>query len=116
MNDEKWLDLIDQVKRKFKLELQETEDVFTTDFDGNQSKIGILEKIVFTNELGKLMVTRKTTSLVIGRDEKYHKKRGTAVTTLTYSPTEKVHRLNLYKWNNEKNDWDEIELKGMFSI
>ena len=116
MNDERWFDLIEQIKIKFEIISDETEDVKTYELDGSEMIVGTLQKIVFENDMGKMMVTRKTSPLVVGREEKYHKKPGVANTKLLYSDTEKVYHLAAYKWSNDMNDWEEISLKGTFTF
>lgn len=116
MNNDKWLYLVDQIKDKFGIVSRETEDVTAVEKDGTEKKIGTIEKIIFENELGKMMITRKTTPLVVGREERYHKKRGTAATSLIYSPTESVYHIAVYKWNASKGIWEEITLRGTFTV
>ena len=115
MNDEKWADLLVQIKNMFGIISQETEDVTKIENDGSEKIIGSLEKVVFENDLGKMMVTRKSSPLVVGRNENYHRK-GIAATSFIYSPTEKSHHLAAYKWNESSQDWEEISLKATFSL
>ena len=116
MQDERWLDLIESIREKFSILSEETEPVFIEQNDGTDQEIGQDEIVIFNNPLGKLKMVRTTTPLVTGRDEQYHKRSGVATTKFIYSDTEKVHRVALFKWNEDKSDWEKIDTKGMFSI
>jgi hypothetical protein len=116
MTDEKWLELVEQVKEKFKVEDEETEPVTVTQSDGSEMEIGIIESIIFRNPMGLMKLSRKTTPLVEGRDEQYHKRTGVAVTKFIYSQTEKVHSIDAYLWNERMENWDKINVKGAFTF
>ena len=116
MQDDKWYDLIEDIKQKFEILSQEEEPIYAEQNDGTDLEIGKKEIITLKNPMGKMQIIRTTTPLVIGRDEKYHKHSGVGVTKLIYSPTEKVHKIEAFVWDTMKEEWKKIDTKGTFSV
>ncbi len=116
MTDEKWMDLLETIKDKFKIESEEFEPVVVEQNDGEETEIGKIHHVIFTSPMGKIKLSRKTTPLVEGRQEQYHKRSGVAMTKFIYSETEKVHSLEAFMRNTRTDRWEKIDTKGTFTI
>ncbi len=104
MTDEKWLDTIAKIKEKFGIIEQGKEALE----DGQT----IVERVIFEGPLGKIKIERIVSPLVIGKKTTGSKRIGSATRVdYIFSETEKVHKLKIYKWNADKNSWDEIKIE-----
>lgn len=110
MTQEKWQEIKGMVLDKF--------DVLENKTVNLDDRPGTVEYIEFTGPLGKmrlewidqpLLIDKKTIgSKRIGSDTKVE---------YIYSETERVNRFKAYKWNNDSQSWEEIEMeKGAFSL
>ena len=102
MNAEKWGEIIDLVKEKFGVIEQGKEDLDP----------GEAEFLIFEGPLGKIKVVREVRPLVI--DKKVHSSRriGSSVNEeFIYSDTEKTEKLKAYRWEENSEEWVEMEMK-----
>ena len=103
MDDERWEELVNQIERKLKI----LEKKSLTGQDGRTK----IEQIVFAGPEGKMKLERSTKPLVLDKKVHYSKRIGSApAVEYVYSPTEKVQRVQLYKWSEKDQDWEEIRL------
>jgi len=103
MNDEKWEDLLYKISLKAKLERSER-----TENDGRTR----IETVIFDVGNGKMKLERITRPLILEKRTRYSKRIGGAVAEeYVYSETEKVYRVNLYRWSEEESDWVEVEFR-----
>ncbi|MEI6221295.1 MAG: hypothetical protein WCP97_00855 [bacterium] len=116
MQDEKWFGIVEQISKNCSIESRDTEDVVVTEADGHREIIGTLEKIIFTSPMGKMMLTRKTTPVIVRREEHYHKRGGASVTKFIYSPDEKVQKVSFFRWDDKMDNWEEISIRSAFSV
>lgn len=102
MTQEKWENLIIYIKESFDVSEHETEETA----DGKVS----LEYICFSGPMGKIKLEREVKPLVTGRKVLSSKRPGSAVLEeLEYSDTEKVDKLRAYRWDENKDEWEEID-------
>jgi len=103
MTPEKWENLIDNIKDKFKVEEHKNEHL---DERGGTD----IEFIIFKGPLGRMKLEFTTKPLVLDKKTTYSRRIGsqTAIEYI-YSEDEKTHKLMAYKWDDFQNDWVEID-------
>ncbi len=103
MNDEKWEELVTQIETKLKVM-----DKKVTTADEGRTRI---ESIVFLSPEGKMRLERTSKPLVVDKKVHYSKRIGSSPSVeYVYSPTEKVHRVQLFKWSEANREWEELRL------
>jgi hypothetical protein len=109
MQDEKWENLLDNLEIKFgKLERKRSKS--TSEDDVGHEITAIDEWVEFDSPIGKMKLVRTTRPMII--DKKFHYTHtGGSKGKVEYvlSDTEKSHKVTLYRWNDIKNDWLEVE-------
>lgn len=106
MNDDKWKEVLAIISEKFEIEDRATEDL--SDEDG----MGNVERIIFEGPLGRIKLERTTQPLVLDRKSIGSKRIGSdKVIQYTYSDTEMVHRFSAFKWDEQKQDWEELKME-----
>jgi hypothetical protein len=109
MNQDKWDSLIVYAKEEFDVEEHEKEDIM----EGK----GSVERIVFNGPLGKIKLEREKKPLVTGRKVIASKRVGSDVSEeLEYSDSESVDTLFAYKWNENMDDWEEMDAEKFANI
>lgn len=73
-----------------------------------------IDFVEFVSPLGKTRIELVEKPLVLGKKTTYSHRGGsdTGVEYL-YSPTEKSSRLAIYKWDEEENDWLEVNMDNL---
>jgi len=103
MDDERWEELVNQIELKLKIQEKKT-------VTGPDSKTKI-ETIIFLGPEGKMKLERTSKPLVLDKKVHYSKRIGSAPSVeYIYSPTEKVQRVQLFKWSEKDHDWEEVRL------
>lgn len=111
MTDEKWEDLKENIREKFTILEEKSEPDVMTDDLGNEIK-GTKESIVFIGPFGKMLAERTTRPVILDRKTHYRKTQtGKALVEYIVSDTEFTHKINLYKWDDTKQDWGEIDVR-----
>jgi len=106
MRPERWEEIVEMVKANFDVEDQG--EIRDEDRAGS-----IVEYIVFNGPLGKLRLEFETHSAVVDTKTKYHKRIGSETEVeYVYSPTDKVHSLNIFRWDDATEDWRPFETKA----
>lgn len=102
MNDEKWEQLVENIRSKFEVLELRTEEVDTHDHTETH------DTLVFNNQGLRFRLVRETKPLVLGKKEFYsHRPGDTARTEYQVSDTEVSHKLRVYK-ENDFGEWEEI--------
>ncbi len=102
MLPEKWENLIDDIKDKFKVEEQGKEHF---DEQGGTD----IEFVTFKSPLGRIKLEYITKPVVLDKKTTYSQRIGSQTNIeYVYSPDEKTHQLVAYKWDEIQNDWVEI--------
>ncbi|UCF77946.1 MAG: hypothetical protein JSW03_07475 [Candidatus Eiseniibacteriota bacterium] len=103
MDDERWHDLVEQIERKLKVLGKET---YTQD-EGRTE----IETLTFQGPEGKMMLRRTSKPLVVDKKVQFSKRIGSHRSVeYVYSPSEKVQRVQLFKWSETDRDWEEVRL------
>lgn len=107
MQDEKWLDTKDMIKRKFTVLAEGREDI-------EDIPNAFVEFIEFSGPTGRMRLERTTKPAVIDKKTMYSKTGGRASQIqYTYSPDEIVHRLEAFRWNDATSDWEEMRAPAL---
>ncbi|MFA4833489.1 MAG: hypothetical protein WC619_01415 [Patescibacteria group bacterium] len=108
MTEEKWKDVVGNIKDNFEVE------------DEGKKRLeemgGIdVEFIVFTGPLGKMKLEFITKPVVLDKKTNYSNRIGSETkVNYVYSESEKTSRLVAYKWEDNQEEWVEID-GSMFS-
>ena len=109
MQDDKWEALKEELKRKFKVEDEHFEDLTVQTADGPVIS-GKIEVIMFETPMGKVKLTRESRPVVLDKKMIYSHQQGkSARTEYTFSDTEFSHKIKAYKWDDNNDDWKEID-------
>lgn len=106
MNDERWEQISTLIKNKFEVEDHGTEDL----------NPGETEYYIFEGPLGKMRLERVVRPKLM--DRKVHGSTrigGTSHEEMIYSEDEKVSFIKAYKWEDDRNDWIEIDMDSLIS-
>ncbi|RJR30867.1 hypothetical protein C4569_03725 [Candidatus Parcubacteria bacterium] len=112
MTEEKWQEIIGTIKDKFELISHETQDL-----PSEQGK-GQVETVEFYGPLGKMKLEFTTQPLVIDKKTIGSRRIGSETKVqYIYSDTEKVRRFKAYRWNQDDDNWIEMEAeRGAFEF
>ncbi len=102
MQDDKWLDILGQVKDNFEV-LEENKE----ELDPGPGEV---EYIVFNGPLGKIKLERTTKPVVLDKKGIGSRRIGSQATVeYIYSDTEKSNTFRAYKWEDAEDDWVEMD-------
>lgn len=106
MRPERWQEILDQVRQNFTVEDEGEE---TSDEQGGT----VLQYIEFNGPLGRLRLEFTTHPALLDTKTTYHKRIGSETEVkYIYSPTDKVHSLGVYRWDENESDWIPFETKA----
>ena len=105
MNLEKWTNVIGQIKDNFEV-LDEGQEHL--DEEGGTD----IEFIIFKGPLGKMRLEFVSKPVILDKKTNYSKRIGSETAVkYVYSEDEKSSHLTAYKWDDNQNDWIEVEGK-----
>ncbi len=103
MREEKWQDIKGQIKDDFEL-LEEKKESLGEDRPGDK------EIIVFNGPIGKMKLEFITHPVVLEKKGVGSRRIGSEATVeYKYSEDEFVHTFKAYKWDEDRDDWIEME-------
>lgn len=103
MNQERWENLVNDIKDKF--EVEDHGNKHLDEMGGTD-----IEFIVFKGPLGRIKLTYVTKPVVLDKKMNYSQRIGSETSIeYTYSENERTARLIAYKWDDNENDWVEID-------
>lgn len=108
MTDEKWQNIIAQIKDNDKLEMidHQTEDL------PEERGPGTVEIIEFKGPLGLMKLERTTQPLVIDKKTIGSRRIGSDTSVeYVYSDTEKVHKFTVYRFEENDDRWVEMQME-----
>jgi len=110
MNDDRWQQLISMVQQKFPPAQMSEEEIEIGQDKHNNPVKGKIERLEFTGPLGKMKLERTTKPRVLDKQTQYSNRAGSDVRVdYVYSPDEVVQFMNAYKWDDNDDDWVEME-------
>lgn len=103
MNDDRWQEIKDMVKKNFGILENQVLDL--PEEEGKGTK----EELIFNGPMGKIKLEYYIKPLVLDKKTTYSKRIGsdTKVEYIT-SDTEKVRRMQAYKWDETADNWEKI--------
>lgn len=109
MDDDRWDQLKENIKKKFEVEEETTEDLIMETGDG-PIKQGEQNILIVTTPMGKMKLTREIRPRVLDKKFHYtHRAGDTARIEYKFSETEKTYKLKIYKWDEDEEEWDELK-------
>ena len=106
LNDEKWYYLLETIDEKFGIDEKDKEEV--------PEKRLVVETAIFKGVGGRMKLERTTRAVIEDRQVKFSKRiGGETVEKYVYSDTEKSHRVVLYRWDEERKTWQEIDFRKL---
>ena len=110
MSPDKWEQLKGQIQDQFKnisITQEELED-----FDRGEKEI-----VLFDGPLGKMKLEYITRPVVIDKQTHGSRRIGSHTDVeYIYSETESSHSIKAYKWDDNQDDWLEIDTKASFQL
>jgi len=109
MDIDKFEQLKDEIRRKFEVEEEITEDLLTETADG-LIKQGTADALVFNSPVGRVKLALEKRPVVL--DKKFifsHRQGQAARTEYEFSDSEFSYRLKAYQWSEVDDEWKEID-------
>lgn len=108
MTPEKWEEIVGEIKDKFEVEKHDREHL--------EEEGGVdIEILVFIGTLGKMKLEFIAKPRIIDKKTDYSLRIGSETNVqYIYSDTEKTYHLHAYKWDEENQDWIEIDAASFF--
>ena len=109
MNDEKWFQILENIKNKFEvISIDQADVVYENPVTNKESVVGKKEIVVFEDDGGKQQkVERIQKKIVIDKKMHYHKTKSDAIIEQFFSDNEYSDNVRFYQLIN--NQW--VELK-----
>lgn len=103
MTKEKWQDILSNIKDKFSVEDEGSEHL--------EEEGGVdIEYVVFKGPLGRMRLEFIAKPVVEDKKTTYSRRIGSETKVdYVYSATEKVEKLMAYKWDDNSQEWAEME-------
>ena len=109
MDIDRFEQIKENIKRKFKVEEEGTEDLMSETADG-LVKQGTAEFLVVQTPLGRIKLTFEKRPVVVDKKFIYSHRAGQAARTeYEFSDSEFSYKLRAYKWDDIEEAWDEID-------
>lgn len=109
MDLDRWEQLKENLKEKFEIQEQGSEDLLSESQDGIV-KQGSAEFMVIKTPLGRIKLAYEKRPLVLGKKFIYSHRAGqSARTEYEFSDSEFTYKLKAYKWNDLDEEWVEID-------
>ena len=110
MQDEKWAELIYNLEAKFGELERKTQTTVSKDDAGHERKTSE-EWLIFKTPMGKMKLSRITRPMIIDKKFHYtHSTKSKGKVEYIMSDTEKSYNVQLSKWDELKNDWQEVQI------
>jgi len=110
MTPEKWQNTKIQIQNAFK-------DVEISQEELAEPDKGTIEILEFVGPLGRMRLEYTTKPLILDKQVSGSRRIGSHhEIKYIFSDTEISHIFNAYKWDEDKDDWVEIDLKNSFAL
>src|SRR3989344_3244067 len=109
MDTDRWEQIKENIRDKFKVTEEGTEDLTVPTSEGDV-KSGQLEFLVAATPLGKIKLAFESRPVVLDKKFIYSHRAGQAGRTeYQFSDTEFSHKIKAYKWDEDNEEWKEID-------
>jgi hypothetical protein len=110
MTIEKWENIKGHIKDNFEVENEGSENI---EEDGGVN----IECIEFHGPLGRMRLEFIDKPVILDKKTTYSRRIGSETgVEYIYSETERAYQMNAYKWNEETEDWMEMEAKNFENV
>ncbi len=107
MLPERWLELKQEIKQKFDLEDEYSEEL---DHDGSQ------EVLEFTSPMGRIKLCFAKNPKVLDKKTTYSNRIGSGVSVeYIYDPENFTYHLDAFLWSDDNAQWEKIENQNAFN-
>ncbi|MFH1744553.1 MAG: hypothetical protein ABH881_00065 [bacterium] len=106
MQEEKWKNIVGNIKDNFEVEEHNTEHI--------EEEGGVdIEYIIFRGPLGRIRMEYISKPIVLDRKTTYSNRIGSGTKIdYVYSSDERSQKLETYKWDENEEKWVEMEAKN----
>ncbi|MBX4186899.1 MAG: hypothetical protein KW802_01390 [Candidatus Doudnabacteria bacterium] len=109
MDTDRWEQIKENIKSKFPVLEEGTEDLMVPTAEGDV-KNGKAEFIVAQTPLGKIKLVFESRPVVLDKKTIYSHRAGQAARNeYEFSESEFSHKVKAYKWNDDEDEWKEID-------
>jgi len=109
MDIDKWEALKEELGRKFKVVEEATEDLTVRTQEGDVLS-GHADVLILETPMGRVKLAFEIRPVVLDKKEFYSHRAGqSARTEYEFSATEKTYKLKAYKWDDDFEEWKEID-------
>jgi hypothetical protein len=109
MDIDRWEQIKENIKNKFKVLEQGTEDLTVPTSEG-EVKNGKSEFLIAETPMGKIKLSFESRPVVTDKKFIYSHRAGQAARTeYQFSDSEKTHKIKAYKWDLDNEEWKEID-------
>jgi len=109
MDIDRWEQIKENIKTNFRVESESTESLTVPTQDGDV-KSGTAEVLIVQTPMGRIKLAFESKPLVLDKKTIYSHRAGQAARTeYEFSETEKTHKLKAYKWDDDLDEWNEID-------
>ncbi len=109
MDIDRWEQIKENIKSKFEIVDEGTEDLTVTTGDGDVVS-GKAEFLVAQTPMGKIKLAFESRPVVEDKKFIYSHRGGQAGRTeYKFSESEFSHKVKAYKWNDDEDEWKEID-------
>lgn len=113
MNDERWEQLKESLRKKFTVIDDKVEPLMVETGEGAVNQ-GESQVLIVETPFGKMKLVREERPAVLEKKLHYtHRQGQSAQTEYKFSETEKVYKLKIYKWNKNEYEWEELNEKNL---
>lgn len=113
MNDDKWGELVENIRDKFGIEKEYSEDILV-DSGGERVIAGKKEIVEFNGASGKMKLERSVKPVVLDKKFLYNRKQQGAKAQYTFSEDEFTYHVDGFIWDETLNEWQKIEMPSQF--
>jgi hypothetical protein len=109
MDVDRWEQIKENIKNKFTVLEEGTEDLTVTTADGEVPS-GKSEFLIAQTPMGKIKLAFESRPVVTDKKFIYSHRAGQAARTeYQFSDTEFSHKIKAYKWDEDNDEWKEID-------
>lgn len=109
MDQDRWEQIKENIKRKFRILEEGTEDLVVRTNEG-EVKSGKAEFLVTETPMGKVKLALEKRPVVLDKKFIYSHRAGQAARTeYEFSDTEFSYKLKAYLWSDDEDRWSEID-------
>lgn len=112
MDIDHWETMKENLRKRFEVEEEGTEELMVETQDGPVLK-GTGNFLVFSTPVGRVKLSFEKKPMLLDKKEHYSHRAGQAARIdYQFSETEFTYKLHAYKWNDNTEEWKEIDAEN----